>query len=161
MSQPIQTIRRAEKGDAQVLYNLLYDLAVYEKIEHEVTVTPEQLDADFFGETPHVEAFFAVADGKEVAVATVYYNYATFQGRKGCYLEDIFVSPQYRKRGLGKALMKAVARRALEKGCIRMEWIALDWNENALVFYKNLGAFVRDEWRLLRLEQPHLDKLAD
>jgi len=161
MSQPIQPIRRAEKGDAQVLYKLLYDFAVYEQIEDQVTVTSEELDADFFCENPHVEAFFAMVDGKEVGVATVYYNYATFQGRKGCYLEDIFVSPEYRKRGLGKALMKAVARRALEKGCIRMEWIALDWNENALNFYKTLGAFVRSEWRLLRLEQPHLGKLAE
>jgi len=155
------SVRIAQPGDTPEIYRLLHGLAVYEHLEDAMTVTEEMLDQAFFGPQPLAEAFLAEVDGKAVGLATVYYTFPTFQGRRGCFLEDIFVDPAFRKQGLGKALIRAVAARAVELGCCRMEWIALDWNENALNFYKNLGAQLLPQWKILRLIEPNLSNLAE
>jgi GNAT superfamily N-acetyltransferase len=139
-------IRAATPGDAPVLFELIKALADYEKLSHAVTGNVETLKAHLFGENPYAEALIAECEGKVVGYGLFFYNYSTFLTQPGLYLEDLFVLPDYRGRGIGKALIKSVGKIAIERNCGRLEWTVLDWNQPAIDFYQNLGASVLPDW---------------
>ena len=157
----IMNLREARPDDAEVLANLIRALAVYEKLEDQARASPEDLRRDLFGHRPCAEAILAEADGEAVGFALFFPTYSTFRGRPGLYLEDIFVQPECRGRGIGKALVAAVARRAVERGCGRLEWAVLDWNAPAIAFYRSLGASLMDGWTTCRLDDETLARLAN
>ncbi len=155
------TIRAASEQDVPQLMGLIWDLAVYEKLTHEVVATEASLHASLFGEPPAAEALLAFA-GKEPAGFAVYFHtYSTFLARQGMYLHDLYVSPEYRRRGLGTQLLRRVAAIAVERGCGRFEWVALDWNTDAHRFYEDLGAEMMPEWRTFRVVGDSLRRLAE
>jgi GNAT superfamily N-acetyltransferase len=135
-------------------------LAEYELLPHEVVATEEMVSDSLFGATPAAAALLGYADGEPVGFALYFHNYSTFLGRRGLYLEDLFVLPAARGRGVGRALLGALARVALERGCGRMEWSVLDWNEPAIAFYRSLGARPLSEWTTFRLAGGALAALA-
>jgi len=145
------TIAPVTPGEIPVLLELIRELAKFEKLEHEFTATAESLQAAFFGPQPAAGALLARVDGEPAGYAIYFSTFSSFTGRAGLWLDDLYVLPQYRKRGLGRRLIEAVARLAAERGCGRFEWVALDWNERALEFYRSLGARTLDEWVLLRV----------
>jgi len=157
-------LRPAAPQDIPVLLDLIRGLAEYEKLTALLENTPERLHEALFGEQPVAEALLAWAqvDGPSVAAGFALYihNYSTFLGRKGLYLEDLFVRPEYRSHGCGKALMIELARIALDRGCGRFEWTVLDWNTSAQRFYADLGAVVLPEWRIVRTTGDALAALA-
>ena len=138
-------------AELPVLLELIRELAKFEKLEHEFTATAESLHAAFFGPQPAAGALLARVDGEPAGYAIYFSTFSSFTGRAGLWLDDLYVLPQFRKRGLGRRLIEAVARLAAERGCGRFEWIALDWNEQALEFYRSLGAQTLDDWVLLRV----------
>jgi len=155
-------IRAATRGDVPRIHALILELALYEKLENEAVVTAKQLAASLFGSRiAHVEALVADA-GKEgvVGFALFFHNYSTFLGRRGLYLEDLFVVPAHRRNGHGKALLRELARLAVERGCGRFEWAVLQWNEPAVEFYRSLGAREMSDWRIFRLTGDALQRLA-
>ncbi|MDY6940674.1 MAG: GNAT family N-acetyltransferase [Cyanobacteriota bacterium] len=152
------TIRSAQPTDAATIFDLIRALAEYEKLSHQVTGDVERLAAHLFGERPYAEALLAQWNGRSVGFALFFYRYSTFLTEPGIYLEDLFVLKDYRGRGIGKALIGQVARIALERGCPRLEWAVLDWNEPAIAFYRSLGASVLPDWRVCRLME---DSLGD
>ena len=156
----IPDIRPATHGDIPALLRLIRALAVYEKLEHLVVADEAQLERELFGEGSRAEALLCRAGGEAVGMAIYFHNFSTFLGRKGLYLEDLFVEPAHRGRGCGKALLLALARIAHERGCGRFEWMVLDWNEPAIRFYESLGAVRMDEWHLFRVTGEALEKLA-
>jgi GNAT superfamily N-acetyltransferase len=143
------------------LLELIRELAQFEKLEHEVVATVESLNESFFGKQPVAGALLARGDGEVAGYAIYFFTFSSFLGRAGIWLEDLYVRPSFREQGLGKQLIEAVARIGVERDCGRFEWTALDWNERALNFYRGLGAEVRKEWVLLRVEPKDLKKLAD
>ena len=143
-------IQPATAADVPVLLELIRELARFERLEHEFTATAESLGRAFFGSQPVAGALVARMDGEAAGYAIYYSTFSSFTGRTGLWLDDLYVRPQFRKRGLGRRLIDAVARVAAERGCARLEWLALDWNERALDFYRALGAQALDEWVLLR-----------
>jgi GNAT superfamily N-acetyltransferase len=156
-------IRRAEPRDVPAIHALIRDLARYEKLEHEAIATEEQIRASLFGQTPpHAEVLVAEPRdaGRVVGFALFFHNYSTFLGRRGLYLEDLFVLPDWRRKGTGKALLRALARIAIDRGCGRLEWSVLAWNEPALRFYESLGATLMVEWRLCRVAGDAIERLA-
>lgn len=154
-------IRTAGPEDAPVLFDLVKGLAEYEKLTNAVTGNAETLARHMSGERPYVEALLAEeADGAAVGFAIYFTNYSTFLTRPGLYLEDIFVLPERRGRGIGRALIGAVAAEAARRGCGRMEWSVLDWNEPAINFYRALGASVLPDWRICRLDGAALAELG-
>jgi GNAT superfamily N-acetyltransferase len=146
------TIRPCRPGDAEVLANLVRELAVYEKLEHFAAATPEAFRAHLFGPRPFAEAILAEVDGTAAGYALFFPTYSSFRGQPGLYLEDVFVRSEYRGRGIGKALLAVVARAAVERGCGRLEWSVLDWNAPAIAFYQSAGARPLDEWTVYRLQ---------
>jgi len=144
-------IRPATPDDTEAIVALIRGLAEYEHLEHLVTLDARQLREHLFGPRPYAEVLLAEDAGEVVGFALFFHNYSTFLGRPGIYLEDLYVQPEYRGRGHGKALMAAVARRAVERGCGRLEWAVLDWNEPSIAFYRALGAAPLDEWTTFRL----------
>jgi GNAT superfamily N-acetyltransferase len=158
MSKPI--VRPATRADVPALLALIRGLAEYERLSHLVEASEVSLAESLFGPDAHVEALLAASEGDAVGFALFFHNFSTFLGRKGLYLEDLFVKPEHRRRGVGKALLLAVARIAHERGCGRFEWMALDWNTPAIDFYKSLGAVEHPEWRLLRVTGDALARLA-
>lgn len=148
---PGLTLRFARREDVALLLSFIRELAVYEKLEHEVVATESALETSLFGSRPAAEALVATLDGVEVGFAIFFHNFSTFLGKPGLYLEDLFVRPQARGRGVGLAVMQALARLAIERGCGRFEWWVLDWNEPALEFYRRLGAQPMKEWTVQRL----------
>jgi GNAT superfamily N-acetyltransferase len=140
------TIRAAQPGDAALILELIRALAEYEKLSHEVVATVEALDAHLFGERPYAEALIAEFDGTAVGFALYFHNYSTFLGRPGIYLEDLFVQPEQRGRGIGRRLLAQLAQIALARDCGRLEWAVLDWNAPAIAFYRSLGARQLNEW---------------
>jgi GNAT superfamily N-acetyltransferase len=162
-SQPSSpfSIRPAASGDEHALFALIRALAEYEKLSHVVTGSAEQLQQDLFGPQPVIEALLVEVDERVVAFALYFRNYSTFLTKVGLYLEDIFVSPEYRGRGIGKALLSAVARVATERGCGRLDWSVLDWNESAIGFYRSLGASVLPDWRICRVTGDQMKALAE
>ena len=147
-------------ADVSVVHELILALARYERLEHEVTATVNDIRALLFGERPCAEALLARWHGEPAGFAVFFHNISTFAGQPGFFLEDLFVKPEYRRRGIGGALLKHVAGLAQTRGCRRMEWVALDWNRPALEFYNRLGARVREGWTVLRLEGAALHNLA-
>ncbi len=158
---PNVAFRPAVPGDEGLILNFIRALAEYEHMEDQVVATPELLREWIF-EKKKAEIIFAVAGGKEVGFALFFHNFSTFLGRAGIYLEDLFVLPEERGRGYGKALLKELARIALERGCGRLEWWCLDWNKPSIDFYtKGMGAVPMDEWTVYRLTGETLRKAAE
>jgi len=159
MPEPL-VIRAAARADIPVLLDLIRGLAEYEKLSHLVAADEALLERELFAPAGSVEAILGFAGGVAVGFAVYFHNFSTFLGRRGLYLEDLFVLPGYRGRGYGRALLLHVARIAHERGCGRFEWMALDWNEPAIRFYKALGAAEMPEWRLFRVTGEALARLA-
>lgn len=155
------TIRPATEADVPELLGLIWDLAAYERLTHEVVATEESLREALFGESPAAEALLALADGDPAGFAVYFHTYSTFLARRGMYLHDLYVSPAYRRRGLGTQLLRQVAAIAVERGCGRFEWVALDWNTDAHRFYEELGAEMLPEWRTFRVVGDSLRRLAE
>ena len=154
------TFRFAERGDTPLILKFIKDLAEYEKMSDEVVATEEILENWIF-DKGRAEVIFAVAEGQEVGFALFFHNFSTFLGRAGIYLEDVFVKPEYRGRGFGRAIMKKLAQIAAERGCGRFEWWCLNWNTPSIGFYKSLGARPMEDWTVYRLEGKTLDNLAE
>ena len=138
------TIRVATRGDVPVILELIRGLAEYERLAEECVATEGRLDETLFGTRPQAEVVIAAVDGTPAGFALFFSNYSTFLARQGIYLEDLFVKPAFRGRGIGKALLVHLAKIAVERGCGRLEWSVLDWNEDAIRFYESLGAKDRD-----------------
>jgi GNAT superfamily N-acetyltransferase len=145
------SIEPAQPQDTAVLFALIGGLAEYEKLSHLVVGNVEQLRDELFGARPVIEAAIGWEDREAVGFVLFFHNFSTFLARRGLYLEDLFVVPAARGRGYGKALMRHVARVAVERGCGRFEWAVLDWNQPSIDFYRSLGAEVLPDWRICRL----------
>lgn len=154
------TFRPGTVEDVPLILRFIRALAEYERLSHELEATEELLRETLFGERKVAEVLFAVVDGVEAGFALFFHNYSTFLGRPGLYLEDLFVLPEYRGRGVGKALLQELARVALQRGCGRFEWWVLDWNEPSIEFYRRAGAVPMDEWTVFRLAGEPLRALA-
>ena len=144
-------IRQAQREDAALIHRYIVDLAIYEKAEHEVESNVADIERSLFDEPRSSKALICEVDGKPVGFAVYFASYSTWLGHHGIYLEDLFVSPEYRGLGAGKRLLQAVARIAVEEGCRRMEWSVLDWNEPAINVYEAIGAQAQSEWIRYRL----------
>lgn len=155
------TIRPATEADVPLLLEFIRSIAEYEKLLHEVVATEESLHESFFGERPVAEGIFGEWNGESAAFAVYFENFSTFEGRACLYLEDLFVKPEFRKKGIGQQMLKHLASIAVERGCPRFDWVALDWNEPAIDFYENLGAKNMAEWRHFRLSGEALIKVSN
>jgi len=146
-------IRFAKPEDAETIHHLVVELAIFEKLVHEVVSTPDDMRRALTGPNPMVEVFLAETSGQSVGFALFFQSFSTFAGRPGLYLEDLFVLPDYRRRGAAMALLQALFRVARERNCARVEWSVLDWNEPAIKFYtERLGAKILKEWLRCRVE---------
>src|SRR5213082_38924 len=154
-------IRPACVEDVPLILELIRDLATYERAPKEVTATEEQLVAVLFGEKPVAEVLLAFEGKSAVGFAVFFHNFSTWLGRPGLYLEDLFVKPENRGKGYGRALLIELAKIARERDCGRMEWAVLDWNEPAIKFYRALGAKPMEEWTVFRLTRDEIARLAD
>lgn len=152
-------IRKAERTDIPVVLELIKELAEYEKMSDDVVATPKLLEEWIF-DKEKAQVLLGEADGEIVGMALYFYNFSTFLGRAGIYLEDLYVKPSMRGSGMGKALLTRLARIAVEEGCGRMEWSCLNWNTPSIGFYKSLGAVPMDEWTVYRLAKDVLDELG-
>ncbi len=153
------TFRSANRADVPLILRFIIDLAKYEKLENEVVATPELLEEWLF-DRQKAEVIFAVSDGLEVGFALFFHNFSTFLGRAGIYLEDLYVMPEYRGRGYGKAILKRLAEIAVERGCGRLEWWCLDRNCPSIDFYLSLGAIPMDDWTVYRITGDVLTDMA-
>ena len=154
------SIASAVEADAGLVLSLVRELAAYERLSHAVTATEEDVAASLFGERPEAEVRIARWASEPAGFALFFMNYSTFLGRRGIYLEDLFVREALRGRGIGRGLLADLARITLERGCGRLEWAVLDWNETAIGFYKKLGATPMSDWTVFRLEGAALTRLA-
>jgi GNAT superfamily N-acetyltransferase len=154
-------LRPAELADVPVLFRLILALAEYEKLSHAVTGNADALKEHLFGSRPYAEAIVAEYAGQAVGFALFFSNYSTFLTQPGIYLEDLFVLPEYRRQGIGKAILSYLAQLAVERGYGRLEWSVLDWNESAIKFYRRMGAAVLPDWRICRVTGEFLTQLAD
>jgi GNAT superfamily N-acetyltransferase len=155
------TIRPATVADVPVILQLIRALATYERAPNDVTATEKGLTEVLFGEKPAAEVLLAFENETAVGFAVFFHNFSTWLGRPGLYLEDLFVRPEDRGKGYGRALLIHLAKIARERGCGRMEWAVLDWNEPAIKFYSKLAAKPMDEWTVFRLTRDGIAKLAD
>lgn len=154
------TFRQAKAGDEGLVLEFIRGIAQYEKMLDEVVATEESI-REWMVEKKMVEVIFAEAEGDTVGFALYFQNFSTFVGRAGLYLEDIFVKPQYRKKGYGKAIFKKLAQIAVERGCQRFEWVCLDWNQPSIDFYRSMGAVPMDQWTIYRLSGDAIKKAAE
>ncbi|MGV3512156.1 MAG: GNAT family N-acetyltransferase [Novosphingobium sp.] len=154
------SIRAAAKADTPLIAELIRALAAYEKLAHEVRFDEAVLVAKLFGPRPYAEVVIGELGGKPQGFALFFHNFSTFEGKPGIYLEDLFVQPEARGSGLGKALLSHLAALAVERDCARLEWSVLDWNEPAIGFYKSLGARMMDEWTVMRVDGDALAQLG-
>jgi len=154
-------LRSAGPDDASIIRRFILELAEYERLRHEVVVTENDIRETLFGERPAAEVILAFVGDEPAGFALFFHNYSTFLGRRGIYLEDLFVRPTFRGRGIGKRLLREVARLAVERRCGRLEWAVLDWNEPAIAFYRSLGANAMDEWTVFRLTGEALEEVAN
>ena len=154
------SIRRATIADAQQIMDFIVELAVYEKARAEVTTSVEEISRTLFGPDAKAHCLLCSIGGKPVGYAVYFYNYSTWLGKNGIYLEDVYVTPAARGKGAGKALLKHIARIAVAENCGRFEWSVLDWNTPAIEFYEALGARPRSEWTIYRLTGSALQDLA-
>jgi len=153
-------IRQATEADVPVILRFIRALAEYEKLSHKVVATEESLRRTLFGNPRFAEVILGYEDGEPVGFALFFHNYSTFLGRPGIYLEDLFVDPDRRGRGYGKALLAHLARLARDRDCGRVEWAVLDWNAPSIQFYKSLGAVSLDDWIIFRLTGEALERSA-
>ena len=153
-------IRAARPDDSALIFALVRELADYEKLSHEVDATEEMIAAALFGDHPRLYCDIAEWDGEPAGFAVWFLNFSTFRGRHGVYLEDLFVRPAFRGRGIGKALLMRLARRCVDEGWARFEWAVLDWNAPSIAFYKSIGAQMMDEWKICRLSGDALGRFA-
>jgi GNAT superfamily N-acetyltransferase len=154
------SIRRARPDDSALIFALLRELAEYEKLSHEVEATEAGIAAALLGETPRIYCEVAEWNGEPVGFAVWFFNFSTFSGRPGIFLEDLFVRPAFRGKGIGKALLVHLARLCVDNGWSRMQWSVLDWNTPSIDFYKSLGAQMMDEWKLCKVTGDALSQLA-
>src|SRR5438445_5655105 len=154
------SIRVAKEADVPLILQFIRDLAEYERLLDKVVATEAQLRQSLFGNPRFAEVLIAEEDGTPVGFALFFHNYSTFLAQPGIYLEDLFVKPEYRGRGYGKALLARLAQIARERNCGRVEWAVLDWNEPSIAFYESLGARKMDEWHTFRLTGPALVSLS-
>lgn len=154
------TIRPARPGEAGLVLRFVRELAEYEKLLHEVDATEAQIDRSLFCDDPKVFCDIAEWEGEPVGFALWFYTYSTFRGRHGIWLEDLYVRPEQRGRGIGRALMARLARRCADENLPRLAWWVLNWNEPSRVFYRSIGAKAQDEWTVKRLEGEALAKLG-
>jgi len=154
------SIRPAIPEDVPQVLAFIRELAVYERLEHEVVANAEDLSAALFGPHRYAEVVFACLNGEPVGFALFFHNFSTFHGKPGIYLEDLFVRPAARGLGIGKRLLVWLAHTALERGCPRLDWAVLDWNAPAIGFYRELGAVAKSEWIPYRLTGSALERLA-
>jgi len=159
-SKPRFTIRPAVPDDAETLVNLIRELAIYEKLEHFAKASAADLQKNLFGPRPYAEALIAEVDSVPVGMALFFHTFSTFRGQPGIHLEDVFVQPEHRGLGIGKALLGTLARIARDRGCGRLEWAVLDWNKSAIGFYKSLGGAPLDEWTVFRIADEPLERLT-
>ena len=153
-------IRVATEADVPLILSFIRELAEYERLSHEVVATEEGLRDSLFGERTGAEVVIGYQDGSPAGFALFFHNFSTFLGRPGLYLEDLYVKPETRGRGLGRALLVYLAKLATERGCGRMEWSVLDWNEPAIKLYRGIGATPMDEWTVYRVTGEALEDLA-
>lgn len=154
------TIRRAQPADAALVFDLVCALADYEKLRHEVDATPAAISDALFSPEPRLFCDLAEWNGEAAGFAVWFLNFSTFRGRHGIYLEDVFVKPHFRGRGIGKALMRHLARTCVDNGYARFEWAVLDWNAPSIAFYESLGAEIKGEWKICRMSGPALSQFA-
>ena len=157
---PAFAIRVATARDVPTILSLIRDLAEYERAPHDVVATEASLEEALFGARPAAEVLLGEEAGAAVCFALFFHNFSTWLGRRGLYLEDLFVRPEVRGRGYGRALLVRLAQLAVERGCGRMEWAVLDWNEPAIEFYRKLGARPNEEWTIFRLTREGIAKLS-
>lgn len=155
------TIRNATPKDSPTIFNFIMELAIYEKAPNEVKTTVEEIENSLFSPNTIAKALICEEDGLAIGFAVYFYNYSTWLGKKGIYLEDLYVSKSKRKRGSGKALLKFLAQKALEENCGRFEWSCLDWNTPSREFYESFGAIAKTEWIGYRLEGEALEEFAN
>jgi len=155
------TVRPAREDEVPLVLQFVRELAEYEHLLHEAVATEERVRRDLFGPRPYAEVVFACLDDLPVGFALFFHNYSTFVGKPGIYLEDLFVRPAARGKGLGKALLVWLAAEAVRRDCGRLEWSVLDWNEPSIKFYRSLGAKPMDEWTIFRLAGDALTALAE
>jgi len=153
-------IHRARRDDLPLVLSLIRELAAYEKLSHEVAATEAMIEAALFCDSPRLFCDIAEWNGEPAGFAVWFVNFSTFAGRFGIYLEDLFVRPQHRRNGIGKALLAYLAKECVENGWVRLQWAVLDWNTPSIEFYKTLGAVLMDEWTLCRVTGSALDALA-
>jgi GNAT superfamily N-acetyltransferase len=156
----VQNVREARESDVERIHRLIVDLATYERSPHQVKTTTEQLRTALFGPQPAAYALVAEVEGHVVGFALYFRSFSTWEGVQGFYLEDLYVMPEHRGAGLGKALLSSLAALAVERGYARLEWAVLDWNQPSIEFYSNLGAVAMDEWTVYRLTGESLLRLA-
>ena len=154
------TIRSGTPGDSALIFHFVCELASYEQASHEVTTNEQALRSALFGERPRAYSLICEADGKPAGFAVYFYNFSTWLGQYGLFLEDLYISPDFRGKGAGKALLQYLARQALAEGCGRFEWNVLDWNKPAIDFYKSCGAVAQSEWVGYRLQGDALAEFA-
>jgi GNAT superfamily N-acetyltransferase len=152
--------RTAASSDADTIHRLICELATYEREPDAVLVTPDDIREQLSSANPPFECLIADLAGEAVGFAVYFHNYSTWRGRPGIYLEDLFVLPAYRRRGIGQKLLKRLAQTAVERGCARLEWAVLNWNQPAIDFYETLGAVPLDDWKIFRLTDAALLKMA-
>ncbi|WP_058909752.1 GNAT family N-acetyltransferase [Entomohabitans teleogrylli] len=155
------TIRQARPEDAAAIYDMIYELAVYEKAPEEVVTTPDEIRETLFGAGSKTEALICEIEDKIVGYAVFFTSYSTWLGRNGIYMEDLYISPAYRGNGAGRAMLKNIAQCAVERQCGRLEWSVLDWNQPAIDFYRSIGALPQSEWVRYRLDGEALLKFAE
>ena len=161
MPSPRLRIRKATRKDVPLILFFIKALSEYEKLAHEVVANEKVLRETLFGKRQYAEVIFAYYDNKPAGYALFFHNFSTFLGRPGIYLEDVFVIPEFRGKGIGKALLVELAKLAQERKCGRMEWAVLNWNEPAINFYKRLGAVPMSEWTVFRLAGEALQNLSN
>ena len=154
------SIRSATPADLPLIAGFIRDLAEYEKLSHEVRFDEARLGENLFGARPYAEVVIGEIDGAAQGFALFFHNFSTFEGRPGLYLEDLFVRPEARGSGLGKALLAHLAQLCVARDCARLEWSVLDWNAPSIGFYQSLGAKLMDEWTVMRVDGDALTKLA-
>jgi GNAT superfamily N-acetyltransferase len=154
------SVRAAEEDEVPLILSFIRELALFERLTHEVVATEELLREALFGARRYAQVVLACLEGEPVGFALYFFSFSTFLGRPGLYLEDLFVRPAARGRGIGKQLLKWLAAHALERGCGRLEWAVLDWNVEAIAFYLKLGALLKDEWKTCCVAGTALETLA-
>jgi GNAT superfamily N-acetyltransferase len=153
-------IRPAQEQDVDAIFELILGLAAYEKLTDRVTGSSDLLRSHLFGERPYTEAIVAELEERIVGFGLFFHSYSTFLTQPGLYLEDVFVLPEYRRQGVGKALMNSVVKIARDRGCGRLEWSVLDWNQSAIEFYQSLGATILPDWKICRMTAETLAEIA-